>query len=271
MVFLLCACMCVCYCWIMLKCALMWPAKSFLEAWFFKDFLYLFYVKRTVVSANIRHLMYVLWAAHLSLLITEGAEQPDCRSCPPQAPKWVMWVPPSHVQSSLRLVAHAAPAHGRQPGCTCVHVLTRWGKPLNKLPANFLQGKHGRRLPARSDPLAGREGETKCGTKNEQMKELACNSDPYGLFLSSRNKKCNSCDEYSPTVVFLCSNNNFNWTLLHVESLCFLGHKSNMWSRDLKNGLLKDSNASISPRTRLINLLCKMITFYREESLLDIH
>lgn len=70
MVSLLCACMCVCYCWIMLKCALMWPAKRFLEAYLVfsqgKDFLYLFYVKRTVVSTNIRHLMYVLWAAPLS-------------------------------------------------------------------------------------------------------------------------------------------------------------------------------------------------------------
>lgn len=28
-------------------------------------------------------------------------------------------------------------------------------------------------LPAPSDPLTGRDGKTKCGTKNEQMKELA--------------------------------------------------------------------------------------------------
>lgn len=46
-----------------------------------------------------------------------------------------------------------------------------------------------RALPAPSDPLTAGEGETKCGTKNQQMKELACNSDPYGLFLSSSNKK----------------------------------------------------------------------------------
>lgn len=154
----------------------------------------------------------------------------------------------------------------------CVSILTRLGNLWTNRQKTFSRASaRERALPARSDPLTAREGKTKCGTKNEQMKELACNSDPCGLFLSSSNKKCNSCDEYSPTVVFLPSNNNFNWTLQHVESLCFLGHKSNMWSRDLKNGLLKDSNASISPRTQLINLLCKMITFYREESLLDIH
>lgn len=196
-------------------------------------------------------------------ILTTGAQ-----SCtPPEIQKWVVWIPSSHRctlwPSKLLLVTAAWPY-------VRLH-FNKTRKPLNKLPENFLAGWAGASAACTKWPSYRQRWKDKVWHKERANERAGCNSDPYGLFLSSSNKKCNSCDEYSPTVVFLPSNNNFNWTLQHVEYLCFLGHKSSMWSKDLKNGLLKDSNASISPRTRLINLLCKMITFYREESLLDIH
>lgn len=45
----------------------------------------------------------------------------------PKAQKCVMWIPPSHRRTHLHLASLWAAAYKRQPGRTCVSVLTRWG------------------------------------------------------------------------------------------------------------------------------------------------